>query len=199
MYAFIRGKLNRFTPISVVIDTNGVGYHILVPPSVFYSLPNLGEELTLHTSFIVRELSQTLYGFQNTEEKELFELLLDVNGVGPKMALSLIGHLPPPKLQEAIRHQDLTAICKVPGVGKKTAQRLLIEVQDKLSLKSAPNPADWAIKLNSKTDAIRDAMSALINLGYNQSSAEKALKKTLEKGGEKLELAGLITEALKHI
>lgn len=198
MYAFISGTLNHISPIKIVIDVNGVGYLIHIPPNVYEKLPAIGEKVTIYTSFIVRELAHTLYGFNTPAERDCFETLLDVTGVGPKMALSLIGHLPPPRLQEALHNQDLARICKVPGIGKKTAQRLIIELQDKLTLGALPNPSEWAVKLEPKNQTIRDAMSALINLGYNQSAAEKVLKRILDNGGEKLELAALITAALKQ-
>ena len=198
MYAFISGILNQITPIRIVIDANGVGYLISIPPNVYEKLPALGEKFTIHTSFIVREQSHTIYGFNTPMERDCFETLLDVTGVGPKMALSLIGHLPPPRLQEALHNQDLARICKVPGIGKKTAQRLIIELQDKLSLDSMPNPSEWAVKMDPKNQTIRDAMSTLVNLGYNQSMAEKILKRILDNGGEQLELPALITAALKQ-
>lgn len=198
MYAFIHGTLNQISPIKIVVEVNGIGYLIFIPPNVYTSLPATGSKVLIHTSYIVREQSQTLYGFNTAAERDCFEILQDVTGVGPKMALSLIGHLPPPKLHEAIHAQDLVRICKVPGIGKKTAQRLIIELQDKLSFESAPNPSEWAVKFDAKNQTIRDAMSTLINLGYTQSNAEKVLKRTLENGGEKLELAALITAALKQ-
>lgn len=199
MYAFVSGTLNHITPTHIVVETYGVGYMIYIPPHVYETLPRIGEKITIHTSYVVREQSQTLYGFNTPSDRDCFEILMGVTGVGPKMALSLIGHLPPPKLQESIRNQDIPRICKVPGVGKKTAQRLLIELQDKLNLETLSNPSEWAIKLKTENQTIKDAMSALINLGYNQSIAEKVLKKTLEAGGEKMDLPTLITAALKQV
>lgn len=198
MYAFISGFLNHISPIRIIVNANGIGYLIHIPPNVYTSLPAVGEKVMIHTLLVVREQSQTIYGFNSAEERDCFETLQDVTGVGPKMALSLIGHLPPPRLQEAIHNQDIGRICNVPGIGKKTAQRLIIELADKLTFNSSPNPNEWAVKLDPKNQTIRDAMSTLINLGYTQSNAEKVLKRTLDNGGEKLELAALITAALKQ-
>lgn len=198
MYAFISGTLNFITPIRIIVEANGIGYLIYIPPNVYTNLPALGSKVMIHTSYVVREQSQTLYGFNTPAERDCFETLQDVTGVGPKMALSLIGHLPPPRIHEAIHNQDIVRICKVPGIGKKTAQRLIIELQDKLSFDTVPNPSEWSVKLDPKNQTIRDAMSTLINLGYTQSNAEKVLKRTLDNGGEKLELAALITAALKQ-
>lgn len=190
MFSFIRGKLHHATPSSVTLDCNGVGYLIAIPTSIFSALPPLGKEVLLHTSFVVREQSHALYGFLTADECKLFERLLDVNGIGPKTALSLIAHLPTPKLEEAVQQNDVHALCKVPGVGKKTAQRLLIDMRDKITLKSR--------FVTSPNQKLQDAISALINLGYTQMAAENALQKVLQEQPENQELATLITLALKH-
>jgi len=201
MYSFIKGKLFQSKPSSVTLDCQGVGYLILIPTSVFSHLPQVGKEVMLHTSFVVREQSQALYGFLTGEERDFFERLLNVNGIGPKTALSLIGHLPLANFEDAIRRDDTSTICKVPGVGKKTAQKLLIEMKDKLSLKGAGQPSDWQVKMEAdpRSQTIRDAMSALINLGYNQNVAEKAIEKTLKNVPEGIDLGKLITAALKNV
>lgn len=201
MYAFIRGKLAYSSPSNIIIDCNGVGYSLMVPPTVYTQLPSEGNEITLYTSFVVREQLQALYGFLCPEEKKLFERLLDVSGIGPKTALSIIGHLPLPHFEEAVRMGDVNAISKVPGIGKKTAQRLLIDMKDKLSIKSGSRPSDWQIGMggDSRSKTIEDAISALINLGYNRPAAEKAIEKTLGKSKGEIELAALITASLKNV
>ena len=200
MYAFIKGTLFSKTPSNIVIDCNGVGYLLLIPASCFSLLPAAGEEAFVYTSHIVREQSQTLYGFITEEERNLFEQLIEVNGIGPKSALSLIGHLPPAGFHDAVRRGDVTLICKVPGIGKKTAERLLLDMKDKFSAKGS-TPSDWQIQTEKdpRAQTLQDAMSALINLGYNQSTAEKALKKTLKTSPEEIELGMLITAALKNV
>lgn len=201
MYAYIKGTLTASTPLFVVIETNGIGYKMAVPASLYSSLPQIGNEVLLHTSFVVRELSQTLYGFLSEDVRDLFEVLLAVSGVGPKTALSIIGHLSTHNLYEAIANNDIPKICKVPGIGKKSAERLMIEIRDKLPSLFPNKPSKFAISLEGDPRAlmINDAMSALINLGYNQASSEKAIKKTLKDLPESIELADLITHCLKNV
>lgn len=201
MYAYFNGKLISSSPADIVIDVAGIGYRIHIPTSLYGLLPHLGEQLQLHTSFVVRENSHTLYGFQTTQERDLFEALLGVTGIGPKTALSLIGHLSAHNLQQAVQNNEVAVISKVPGIGKKTAERLIIELRDKLKTLVPLDPSDFAIPQNfdPQTLIINDAMSALINLGYNQSTAQKAIKKTLKDSTEEIDLALLITGALKNV
>lgn len=188
------------SPLSVILETGGIGYLIYIPANVFGKLPQCGEKILLHTSYVIREQSQALYGFLSLQEKDLFETLLGVSGIGPKTALSLIGHLPLHDLQRAIGSHDITALCKVPGIGKKTAERLIIELRDKLNALSI-SPGDVTVQAPSdpKAITIRDAMSALINLGYNQTTAQKAIKKTIKDKSDDIDLATLITDSLKNI
>lgn len=198
MYAYLKGRLAVSTPSSATIDINGMGFQVFISPYTFNRLPQNGETLTLFTSFIVRENSQALYGFLATEEKQLFESLLDVSGVGPKMALSLTGHLTPDELLGAILKQDVKSLSKVPGVGKKTAERLILDLKDKALKLAGPNPK--AYQLTAPIDPeMEDALSALINLGYSSAIAEKALKKVRESSKEPLALGQLITLALRAI
>jgi len=199
MIHYIRGKLVHATPGFAVIEAGGIGYKVLIPASVYPKLPQVGNEVMLHTLFVVRELSQTLFGFLLAEERELFEELTGVTGIGPKTALSLIGHLPVQEMHNAVGNNDIPAISRVPGIGKKTAQRLIIEMRDRL--KKSPLPSDFAIQVETdpRGQKVSDAMSALINLGYNQGTAQKALKKSLSTLPETIELPDLITDALKHV
>ncbi len=201
MYAYIKGTIVHSTPLNVIVETGGIGYNIYIPANLFGRLPNLGHELLLYTAYVVRELSQSLYGFLTLQECTLFKVLLDISGVGPKLALSLIGHLQIQDLKQAILNRDLPTICKVPGVGKKTAERLIIELRDKLVNLMPPDPSDHSISMlaDPKTQKIRDAMSALVNLGYNQTVAQKAIKKTLQECNDEVDLAILITNSLKNI
>lgn len=201
MFAFVQGKLVKASPTSVIIETGGIGYRIYIPVNVYSKLPQIGQTTLMHTSYIVRELSHTLYGFLAVAECEVFETLMGVTGIGPKLALSLIGHLPLIDLQRAIASNDLVTICKVPGIGKKTAERLMIELRDKLSTYQSEDPSDKAFPMphNIAQQKISDAMGALVNLGYNQATAQKAIKKTLQDSSTELDLAGLITISLKHI
>jgi holliday junction DNA helicase RuvA len=201
MFAFIKGILINITPASVIIEAGGIGYHILIPANLYTILPALNHELKLHTSFIVRELSQTLYGFINSHDRESFECLLGVTGVGPKLALSLVGHLPLHELYRGINEKNISMLSKVPGVGKKTAERLVIEMRDKLTHLIKIDSSNLSIESFSDpcTEKINDAMSALINLGYNQMTAQKAIKKSMTDLPEGIHLAELITYALKNV
>jgi Holliday junction DNA helicase RuvA len=201
MFAYIKGILVNCSPAQAVVDVQGIGYSLFIPCSALGQLPQIGDSVHFHTSFVVRELSQALYGFLTTQERDIFEGLLNVSGVGPKLALSLIGHLPPSNLQTAISQSDLITLCKVPGVGKKTAERLVIELRDKMTNWALMSPSDLAIAVHKDPHLQRtqDAMLALINLGYNQSTAQKALKQSLKELSEDCELSQLITYALQNI
>ena len=201
MYAYIKGILVQALPASVIVEAKGIGYKIAIPASVFPKLPQIASDITLQTSFVIRENSQALYGFLSEQERDLFEALLGVSGIGPKTALSLIGHLTPNDLQHAVSNNDIQSITKVPGIGKKTAERLIIEMRDKLSSSFALSSSDMASQFHAdpRAQKISDAMNALINLGYNQNSAQKALKKTLKDLPEDVQLAELITVALKNV
>lgn len=201
MYSYIKGCLISSCPAYAVIETGGIGYKILTPANMFGQLPALGKEVTLHTSFIVRELFHALYGFLTCQERDTFEALLNVSGVGPKLALSLIGHMTMSELHRALANGDVPSISRVPGVGKKTSERLIMEMRDKMASLFPKEFADFAtpFSIDKGIQKINDAMSALINLGYTQAIAQKAIKKTLKETSESLELAELITYALKNI
>ncbi len=200
MFAFFRGILLEATPLHCIIDVGGVGYKLFVPASALGQLPAIGNEVLVYSSFVVREMSQALYGFLTAQDRDFFEILIGVTGVGPKMALGLIGHLSLRELQQAIVAGDYIVLCKIPGVGKKTAERLVVEMRDKLKGIAPPDTSPFAIQL-PKQQVVADAMSALINLGYNQATAQKALKRSMDSLPEDvdLDLAVLITTALKNV
>lgn len=203
MYAYIKGVLTESTTLYAILEAFGVGYKVYIPIHLYSKLPSLKDEVLLYTSFVIRENSQTLYGFLTFNERDLFEALQGVSGIGPKLALCIIGHLDSKSLHAAISHQDIVTISKVPGIGKKTAERLIIELRDKLDLLFPENNfQEYAvnISIDPKKAKIRDAMSALINLGYSQMVAEKAIKKTLKAQDEEdFDLGSLITAALQLI
>lgn len=201
MYAYIKGQLQHADASYAVLESHGVGYKIFIPGNLFSKLPHMGDTIILYTAFVVRELAHTLYGFLTVNERDLFEILLNVTGIGPKTALSIIGHLSLPDLQGAILAGDIYTISKVPGIGKKTAERLIVEMRDKASSLLTPDPSNLAVHsiCDPNSRQIRDAVSALTNLGYNQAVAQKAIKKTLSDLPEGIDLATLITTALKHV
>lgn len=200
MFAYIKGILKAIHSTYVVVEVNGIGYAIFVPCRLLTELPSLEQFIQLYTTFVVRESSQTLYGFLSIQERDVFDILMNVAGIGPKLALSLIGHLTFPELQAAVSHQDLLTLCRVPGVGKKTAERLVVELKDKIPHLLLGNVSSAAISISvSQSQQIQDAVLALVNLGYNQGIAQKAIKKSLTELSETADLALLITTALKNI
>ena len=199
MYAYIKGTLIAFTPIQATVDVQGIGYHLFITCNALGQLPQPGNTVQFFTSFVVREFAHSLYGFLTAQERDVFELLMNITGVGPKLALSLIGHLPGSCLQEAITHEDLTTLCKVPGVGKKTAERLIVELRDKAPSLLSPT-ANLAIQIQlDEKGHVQDAVLALINLGYSQANAQKAIKSSLKDLPKNYELTHLLTAVLQNI
>jgi len=200
MFAYLKGIVAFSSPSCAIIEVNGIGYTVHIPTRAFGQIPQLGQPVQLYTSFIVREASQALYGFLTQQDRDFFEVLLNVSGIGPKTALSLIGHLTFSELQAAILQQNLPLLTKVPGIGRKTAERLIVELKDKV-LDMAPDPSEHAIMLQGAPHSrqIQDAMMALVNLGYNQNTAQKAIKLSLKELPEEIDLATLITVALKNV
>ena len=169
MIGRLTGTLAQKSPPQVLIDVNGVGYEVDVPMSSFYNLPALGERVTLLTHFIVREDAQLLFGFLTAEERATFRQLIKISGIGPRMALGLLSGLSVAELSQAVAQQQAARLVKVPGIGKKTAERLLLELKGKLADALAA-PASVA------SDAQADILQALIALGYSDREAAAALK-----------------------
>jgi len=169
MIGRLTGTLAEKSPPQLLIDVNGVGYEVDVPMSSFYNLPGLGERVTLLTHFVVREDAQILFGFLTHEERQTFRQLIRITGVGPRMALSLLSGLSVGELAQAVARQETARLVKVPGIGKKTAERLLLELKGKLAV-SISAPASIA------DDAQADILQALIALGYSDREAAAALK-----------------------
>jgi holliday junction DNA helicase RuvA len=169
MIGRLTGTLAEKNPPQLLIDCNGVGYEVDVPMSTFYNLPALGERLTLLTHFVVREDAQLLYGFLTAAERATFRDLVKISGVGPRTALSILSGLSVAELAQAIAQQQATRLTKVPGIGKKTAERLLLELKGKL----APDLGASAVPVS---DNQADIVQALVALGYNDREAGAALK-----------------------
>jgi holliday junction DNA helicase RuvA len=170
MIGRLTGVLAEKTPPQVLIDVNGVGYEVDVPMSSFYNLPALGERTTLLTHFVVREDAQQLFGFLTAAERGTFRQLIKISGVGPRMALGVLSGLSVAELTQAVALQQAARLVKVPGVGKKTAERLLLELKGKL----APDLGQPGAAITS--DAQADIVQALIALGYSEKDAAAALK-----------------------
>ena len=180
MYAYIKGILAEITEDAIIVENQGIGYEIAVPGQVFDYLPSVGEEVKIYTYHYVREDAILLYGFLTKEDVRIFKMLIGVSGIGPKGALSILSVLSTDDLRFAILGDDAKAIAKAPGVGAKTAQRVIIELKDKLSLEDAfeqklANQAQKA-ELNPAVRVKNEAILALTSLGYSQSEALKVLQ-----------------------
>lgn len=180
MYAYIKGILAEITEDAIIVENQGIGYEIAVPGQVFDYLPSVGEEVKIYTYHYVREDAILLYGFLTKEDVRIFKMLIGVSGIGPKGALSILSVLSTDDLRFAILGDDAKAIAKAPGVGAKTAQRVIIELKDKLSLEDAfeqklANQAQKA-ELNPAVGVKNEAILALNSLGYSQSEALKVLQ-----------------------
>ena len=171
MIGRISGILLDKTPPLALIDCNGVGYECEVPMSTFYLLPQVGDKVTLLTHFVVREDAQLLFGFGTNQERLMFRQLLKVNGIGAKSALAILSGLSIDELIQAVSLQEAGLLTRVPGIGKKTAERLLLELKDKFTLDSA-----LSIKGSGITSISQDVLNALIALGYNERESLNAVK-----------------------
>ena len=170
MIANLKGKLIHKAPIEIVIDVNGVGYQVFISLTTFYALPELGNEVTLGIHTHMREEALKLFGFYTANEKKIFEKIITVNKVGPKLALTILSGMPPSDLMTTINSNDVGKLSTIPGIGRKTSERLILEMRDKL--------AGLSFEFSSVEDPLThnglfdDALSALINLGYKKHPAE---------------------------
>lgn len=171
MIGRLTGVLLEKNPPQVLLDVSGVGYEVEVPMSTFYNLPQTGERVTLHTQFIVREDAQLLYGFASERERATFRQLLKVNGIGAKSALGILSGLSVDDLAQAIALQEASLLTRIPGIGKKTAERLLLELKDKLGGSIATT-----ISAGGTASTGHDTLNALLALGYNEREALAAVK-----------------------
>lgn len=190
----LNGILFEKSPPTVGIDVQGVGYQVDVPMSTFYSLPALGTSVVLLTHLIVREDAHQLYGFASLDERNAFRQLIKISGVGPRMALSILSGLSLMDLAQAVLRQEAGMLTRIPGVGKKTAERLLLELKGKLTVASAGDAADRSSAIAS-SDTRSDIMSALAALGYSEREATAAVK-TLAPG---ITVAEGIRQALQSL
>ncbi|AWI77191.1 Holliday junction branch migration protein RuvA [Parazoarcus communis] len=177
MIGRITGTLLEKNPPQILVDANGVGYEVDVPMSTFYNLPATGERVSLHTHLAVREDGHFLYGFATDEERTAFRQLLKISGIGARMALAVLSGLSVSDLAQAIALQEAGRLVKIPGIGKKTAERLLLELRDKLG-KALPNAGGirLAAGVDAAPDAKSDILNALLALGYNEREALGAMK-----------------------
>lgn len=188
MIGRLQGQLIDTSAPEVLVDVNGVGYDVLVPMTTLYELPPLGQEVTLLTHLAVSENAQTLYGFYRKKDRELFRTLIKVSGVGPKMALAILSGMDSDQLVNCVMQDNVSALVKVPGVGKKTAERLIIELRDKLKNWQTQNSPLAEMEAASQpqaadagnSDIVAEAESALVSLGYKPTEASKVVARVLK-------------------
>ena len=179
MIAHLRGRILRKGPQEAVLDVGGVGYRVAIPVSTFYRLGEPGAEVELRTYTHVREDTLALYGFLTASEQDMFERLISVGGVGPKLALNILSGIEVPDLVAALRTSDVTRLTRVPGVGKKTAERLIVELKDKMPAVVA----DQVPAVPAAGTPKEDLLSALVNLGYSRGEVERGVDRALREDG----------------
>lgn len=187
MIAKITGALAHKEPGEITVDVGGIGYHLYIPLSVFYRLPEVGGRVSLFVHTHLREDALQLFGFLEHEEKQLFMLLNSVTGIGPKLAITILSGIPAEELARALREGDQLRLLSIPGVGRKLAERMIVELRDKFSALSSGR-----VGQADGSQLVRDAVSALVNLGYRRVEAEKSVRE-IAQGGQ-----GSLTEVLKE-
>ena len=195
MIGRLSGVLARKEPPALLVDVNGVAYELEAPMSTFYDLPSTGEKVTLYTHLVVREDAHLLYGFSRESQRQLFRSLLKVNGVGPRVALAVLSGLSEQELYHSLASEDIARLTKVPGIGRKTAERLILELRDKADAMLASSGAS-ARPTSIPADPVQEAVSALIALGYKPNEASRAVSGV---PGEGLTSENIIRAALKGL
>jgi Holliday junction DNA helicase RuvA len=197
MIARLQGVLATKHVDRVVVDVHGVGYQVFVPLSTYYTLPDPEAPVTLLTTTYVREDTLRLYGFATQQEQALFELLLGVSSVGPRLALNMLSSLVAADLQQAIAGADIARLQRIPGIGRKTAERVILELKDKVLLLELPMPAQAESAVRADDQLVGDVISALLNLGYKRTEAEKAVQAVRAQQDEAPALETLLKETLR--
>jgi holliday junction DNA helicase RuvA len=199
MIASLQGILTSKSPGHITVEVHGIGYRVFIPLSTFYDLAEEGSSISLNIFTAVREDAIHLYGFRTPEEKNLFELLLSVNGIGPKLAINLLSGISSADFIRAVFTEDRQSLMKIPGVGKKMAERIILELRDRV-IKLAPGQIQEEVKPESSLDTVReDALSALVNLGYKKSYARSVLDQIVDGSAQHWSLEGILKEALKRL
>ncbi len=199
MIAYLQGKLVEAHPTHLVMDVNGVGYHIQIPVSSYDRLPEPGKSFKILTHLAIREDAHILYGFMSHNERELFRLLVQtVSGIGPKIAMNVLSGMTPVMFRGAVANNDTKALSRIPGLGKKTAERIIVELKDKVG-----KAGEWEAKSDERggtegEEKIRDAVAALVSLGYKQQEALKRIKAAQAVLGETAELDRLVRAGLQQ-
>ena len=199
MIAHIQGRLHFKSPENLIIDVDGIGYQVHVPLTTFYELPDIGNTVALHIHTHVREDALQLYGFQAQEEKALFIRLMGVAGIGPRLAVNILSGISPAELAECLGQGNLARLISIPGVGRKTAERIMVEMRDKLPALAADRDIALSVKNAADEAVMNDAISALVNLGYKKGVARKAIDEAIKRLEGELNLESLLKESLRAL
>ena len=199
MIAHIQGRLHFKSPENLIIDVDGIGYQVHVPLTTFYELPDIGNTVALHIHTHVREDALQLYGFQAQEEKALFIRLMGVAGIGPRLAVNILSGISPAELAESLLQGDLARLISIPGVGRKTAERIMLEMRDKLPALAADRDVVLSVKNAAAEAVINDAVSALVNLGYKKGLAQRAIDQAQQRLQGEMTLERLLKESLRAL
>lgn len=198
MYAYFKGKIAAKEPDLVIIEVAGIGYNIRISSGTASLLPPVGEEVKLYTYTAVREDAIALYGFLTKDDLDIFKLLIGVNGIGPKGGQSILSVMSPDELRFAILSGDAKMIAKAPGIGAKTAQRIILDMRDKVSLEDTLHMGEEEVRVDpSVSDALREAVEALTALGYGVTEATRAVKAV--KDAEQMTVEDILKASLKHL
>ena len=198
MIVAIRGKLAKSTPLSAILDVNGIYYEVNIPVTTAERLPAIGAETFLHTLAIYREDSQSLYGFASASDRDFFKLLIEkVSGIGPKIALNILSRMSVETLKAAIDSGDVSLLSKCPGIGKKTAERLIVELRGAFAKIAGVFQSEASLSQSGAQSAASDAVAALVALGYKLADADKAVRSALSKLPEDASTEAIIKAALR--
>lgn len=200
MYEHLNGKLVEKSPTSVVLEVAGVGYQLLIPLSTYTELPEAGAAARLLTHFVVREDAHLLFGFATEEERGLFRMLLSVSGIGPKTALTALSGVAAGDLKDAIVNGEVHTLTKISGIGRKTAERMVVELKEKLVIEERRAPTrDRFTKVKGEGRVMEDALRALLELGYKKPGAQEAVEKAAKQAGKPISLEDLVRQSLKFV
>ena len=200
MITYLQGTLIESLPTQIVVETGGIGYEVLIPLSSYDHLPLLKSQIKILTHLVVREDAHLLFGFMTSEERDLFRLLVQhVSGIGPKTALAVLSGITVPTFKGAVVHGEVKVLAQIKGVGKKTAERMIVDLKDKIGVVGVWEAASAKHALNPQEQKINDAVLALISLGYKQVEAHKIIRGVSEKLGESAETEHLVREALRQM
>jgi holliday junction DNA helicase RuvA len=200
LFSYLNGTLTEKAPTQVTIDVGGIGFQVLVPLATSHKLPSIGGKVKLLIHHMVRENSEQLFGFFSEEERTLFRLLISVSGIGPKMGLTVLSGLGISKLKRALVDGSTATLTEISGIGKRTAERLVIELREKIVMDGLTDESRKIDTISKNQQLVKDSIQALVSLGYNKQSAKNAIQKVLEKQGEEgLNPESLIRESLKSI